>query len=52
MSRGSNEGDQKAGGKVKGDGGRCHWKRFSGSQGAERKNQGQIQNIDTNDITC
>ena len=29
----ADEGNQQAGGKVKGDGGRCHRKRFPGSQG-------------------
>ena len=48
----TDEGNEQAGGKVKGDGGRCHREGFSGGQRAKRENQGQVQNVGTDDITC
>lgn len=48
----TDEGDQQAGGKVKGDGGRCHREGFSGGQRAKRENQGQVQNVGADDISC
>ena len=48
----TDEGDEQAVGKVKGDGGRCHREGFSGGQRAKRENQGQVQNVGADDITC